>query len=408
MKNYSETEGERRPLSPARARLRSEAMAEPGGGEGEALRDHPVLGGTVGVQFGEFAPKTSLQDRFTGVLLGTAVGDALGLPSENLSATRIRERWRGRWKMRFFFGHGMMSDDTEHTLRVAQSLLAHSENVRAFQQCLAWKFRWWFVGLPGGIGLATAKACLKLWVGFPPGESGVWSGGSGPAMRSAIIGACFARDSGKRREFVLASSRLTHRGWQAETAAQAVVESVALTIQNDGQPDYTTVLAALLPLSQELEWKNLIQAIERGLRTEQTVSAFAQALGLKQAVTGYALHVVPVALYSWLRHPGDFRQALISVLECGGDTDTTGAILGALAGANCGKAGIPTEWLEAIWEWPRSNSVLEKIASRLAEQNRTGKSGGPVTYFWPALLVRNLLFVMIVLTHGFRRLFPPY
>src|SRR5438105_3539064 len=112
------------------------------------------------------------QDTFEAVLLGTAVGDALGLPAENLSPGRIR-LWKGEWKMRFLFGHGMISDDTEHTLMVAQALLSHSDDLAAFQRSLAWKFRWWFVGLPGGVGLATAKACLKLWLGFPAGNSAV-------------------------------------------------------------------------------------------------------------------------------------------------------------------------------------------------------------------------------------------
>jgi ADP-ribosylglycohydrolase len=63
--------------------------------------------------------------RFAGLLLGTAVGDALGLPAENLSPEKIRRRWPGGWKMRFIFGRGMVSDDTEHTLMVAQALLEH-------------------------------------------------------------------------------------------------------------------------------------------------------------------------------------------------------------------------------------------------------------------------------------------
>ena len=67
---------------------------------------------------------------FEGVLLGTAVGDALGLPAENLSPGRIRRLWHGEWKMRFLFGHGMISDDTEHTLLVAQSLLVPSQESR--------------------------------------------------------------------------------------------------------------------------------------------------------------------------------------------------------------------------------------------------------------------------------------
>src|ERR1700757_4448141 len=95
---------------------------------------------------------------FVGVLLGTAVGDSLGLPSEGLSRQRIRARWCGVWQHRFLFGRGMVSDDTEHTLFVAQALLAHPDDPIAFQRCLAWKLRLWLLGVPAGIGLATLKA----------------------------------------------------------------------------------------------------------------------------------------------------------------------------------------------------------------------------------------------------------
>lgn len=202
-------------------------------------------------------PILNRADRLAGLLFGTAVGDALGLPAENLSAEKIRRRWQGQWRMRFLLGRGMVSDDTEHTLMVAQALLANANDAKAFQRALAWKFRWWLIGLPGGIGLATAKACLKLWVGFPPGKNAVRSGGSGPAMRSAILGAYFANDPERRREFVLASSRLTHRGWQAETAALAVAEAAAFAAANRGARDSSQVVLMLRPLSAETEWKNL-------------------------------------------------------------------------------------------------------------------------------------------------------
>ena len=54
-----------------------------------------------------------------GLLLGTAIGDALGLPMENLSPERIRRRWAGPLQMRFVFGRGMISNDTEHTIMVS-------------------------------------------------------------------------------------------------------------------------------------------------------------------------------------------------------------------------------------------------------------------------------------------------
>jgi len=111
---------------------------------------------------------------FAGVLLGTAVGDALGLPAENLPPERIRKWWPGSgttsggvaWQMRLLFGRGMISDDTEHRLMVAQALLVHCHDAEAFERALGWKFRWWFAGLPGGVGMATAKACLRLWAGI--------------------------------------------------------------------------------------------------------------------------------------------------------------------------------------------------------------------------------------------------
>lgn len=101
------------------------------------------------------------RERFEGLLLGTAVGDAIGLPAEGMSAARIRRLWGGRWEHRFFFGHGMLSDDSEHTLMVGQALLQHPADDRAFARALAWKLRWWLAALPAGVGLATLRSILK-------------------------------------------------------------------------------------------------------------------------------------------------------------------------------------------------------------------------------------------------------
>jgi ADP-ribosylglycohydrolase len=87
---------------------------------------------------------------FLGTLLGTAVGDSLGLPAEGLSPQRIRRRWPDGWRQRFLFGRGMVSDDTEHTLMVAEALLSNPQDAEAFQRALAWKLRWWFLALPAG------------------------------------------------------------------------------------------------------------------------------------------------------------------------------------------------------------------------------------------------------------------
>jgi ADP-ribosylglycohydrolase len=251
--------------------------------------------------------------------------------------------------------------------------------------------------------LATARACIKLWLGFPADRSGVKSAGSGPAMRSAVIGAYFAENSEKRKEFVLASSRLTHKSWQADAAALAVAECAALAVTNGERPDSSSVISIFKKLSSESEWQRTFAGLDASINSQESVAEFARRIGLEKGVSGYSLHVVPVAIYSWLRHPADFQMALTSALDCGGDTDTVGAI-GALAGASLGKCCIPGEWLNRLWEWPRSISVIKRIADRLSKQKSSEQPMGPLPYFWPAQVFRNLFFLITVLIHGFYRL----
>lgn len=58
------------------------------------------------------------RDALVGVMIGTAVGDALGLPMEGLSARRQRKLFAPPLKQRFVGRYGMISDDTEHTFMV--------------------------------------------------------------------------------------------------------------------------------------------------------------------------------------------------------------------------------------------------------------------------------------------------
>jgi ADP-ribosyl-[dinitrogen reductase] hydrolase len=73
-----------------------------------------------------------------------------------------------------------------------------------------------------------------------------------------------------------------------------------------------------------------------------------------------------------------------------------------------GCRAIPQEWVEGICDQPRSVRCLTKVAERLSQQKATPQALGPVSYFWPWLLVRNSVFLVTVLIHGFRRILPPY
>jgi ADP-ribosyl-[dinitrogen reductase] hydrolase len=140
----------------------------------------------------------------------------------------------------------------------------------------------------------------------------------------------------------------------------------------------------------------------------QLTSDFARSLGLKLGVTGYTYHTAPAAVHSWLSFPNDFRESVIAVIECGGDADTTAAIVGGIVGARFGREGIPAQWLTGILEWPRSVSWMQSLGKELAISRSNSTPSRALSVNPVAIMMRNILFLAIVLSHGFRRLGPPY
>ena len=347
--------------------------------------------------------ETSNEKSIVGCLLGTAVADALGLPYEGLSRQRERRMYDAPDRYRFFFGRGMVFDDTEHTCMTAQALLTSQGDVDLFRRQLARHLRWWLLGIPAGIGLATLRSILRLWSGRDPKNSSVFSAGNGPAMRAAILGACID-DLDALRSFVQASTRITRTDPKAEFGARAVA-LVAWTVR---QREPLNAEGFLLHMTEWFgeegeELLGLLTQVVASVQAGQTTAAFADILGLSKGVSGYVCHTVPVAIHAWLTYPSNFRAAVTATISCGGDTDSTAAIVGGIVGTSVGREGIPTDWLHNLFEWPRSVTWMECLGAQF-----TAPSSAPPHLSLTAILPRNLFFLIVVLFHGFRRLLPPY
>jgi ADP-ribosyl-[dinitrogen reductase] hydrolase len=344
-----------------------------------------------------------------GSLLGTAVGDALGLPYEGLTPRRADRLFGPPDHFRMLPGYGMVSDDTEHACMTAQALIASAGDAERFERELARRLRLWLLGLPAGVGLATARAIMKLWVGFPPSRSGVFSAGNGPSMRSPILGAAI-NDLERLKTLVRVSTRITHTDPKAENAALAV--ALAANMSSAGSwvdpTKFATTFGTLINEGPEKELTGLVDRATSSASRGESTASFVASLGLRNGVSGYAYHTVPVVLQAWLVNQNDFRAAVTEVIQCGGDTDTTAALVGAIVGAAVGKEGIPHEWLRALFEWPRTVAWIESLADCVFDA-----SAGQSAMRAPRLpiygvLPRNAAFLAIVLLHGFRRLLPPY
>lgn len=313
-------------------------------------------------------------------------------------------RW-ARFPLRhqLVFGRGMLSDDTDHNIFVAQALIRSRGDVAAFRRCLAWRLRFWLLCFPAGIGLATLKSIVLLWLGFS--RSGIVSAGNGPSMRSAILGVVFSADAAARRAHVEASTMLTHTDPKALAGALAVAEVAARLAAGvwTQRPDAHELAAVLASVSRAPEWLTAVKLIEALCTSSAPLAAAPENFGSRNGVSGYALHTVPFAIVAWHRHFGDYRATIEAIVRAGGDVDTVAAIAGALAGISVGRSGIPPDWVEGVVDWPHSIAYVRALAAGLADP-----AAAVSTAFSPWQFPRGLFFLTLVLAHGFRRLAPPY
>lgn len=337
-----------------------------------------------------------LRERLEGVLLGTAVGDALGLPLEGLSARTIARRFAPVTGYRLLGARGFVSDDTEQSALVAQSLAAHPTDVALAVGRFRRSLLGWFLRLPWGIGLATLRSCIRISLGLR--RTGVDSAGNGAAMRAAVIGVAFADDQRARWAFSDALARVTHLEVRAVEGARFVAEVAALAVPGASP---LAVIEAALPAVESPELGQALRAALALAKTGTGVAVAAEQLH----TSGFVMHTVPFAAFCFARFGDAPLRLLQETYSAGGDTDSMGAIVGAWAGALGGPRAFPEPLLTALHDGPFGPSHLRALAADVANARETGAS--PRSSYSPILaLLRNLALYPVVLAHGFRRLLP--
>lgn len=200
---------------------------------------------------------------------------------------------------------------------------------------------------------------------------------------------------------------MTHTDPKALTGALALAHSAAWLRGTDAPLE--ELFLTWETLSNDQEWRNAVSLIQACHGERASVSEFATRLGCARRVSGYIYHSVPMALYAWLHHRGSFANTLTEVIRCGGDTDTVAAMAGALAGLDVGINGIPIPWRTGWCDRPITQAYLLDLGKYLAAfEPGCPMASSPVKPHAALVLPRNLLFLIVVLCHGFRRLFPPY
>lgn len=338
-------------------------------------------------------------DRLAGTLLGTALGDALGLPCEGMSARAIARRFGTIDRFRLLGKTGIVSDDTEQSALIAQSLARFPDDAAGCARAFRRSLLGWFCRVPWGVGRATVRSCARIGLGLKP--SGVMSAGNGAAMRAAVVGVFFQDRPRERREFGRALAEVTHRDERAVEGALYVAEMAAACARAPAGgsmrsfPDVARLVVSHPELGAAID-----RAVELASEGADMPTA-ARACG----TSGFVVETIPFAAFAFLRYGDDPLQALSRAIGAGGDSDTIGAILGGWLGALHGEPGLPADLIGKIHDGPFGPTHLRALATCLAEV-REGRSSGVPRYSPAAALARNVAVTFIILGHGFRRLVP--
>lgn len=302
------------------------------------------------------------------VLVGMAVGDALGMPFEKLNGIVHPDLsgWDGKYKPGTWhkLPAGHWTDDTEMAVCLAESLIAR---MTYDLDDVAKRYCAWAQGTPHGMGGTTKTAMRLLSEGFNPTETGqpfehADKVGSGTAMRIAPLGLFCRSTPYSLNAWAPMDARITHVHDEATAASLAVSHGVRLAVMK-GMDDPVTwlteiskfVAAQVDPSKVGERIFHAASCLKSGLHPEALVE-----LGIAGR-HGNAWQITVSALYCAAFHWTDYQTAVFQAVSLGGDCDTRGAITGGIMGARCGLDKIPVYLRDGLYEFNKLAALDEAL-----------------------------------------------
>lgn len=281
-----------------------------------------------------------LKEKFLGSILGTAVGDALGKPLEGLSKLEIKNK-HGKVEQMI---DGRYTNNTQMMKAVAESLIQckgfdiqHMANqlVKNYQPSRGYEYE-----------LVKALKAVKANKPLP-----FDSLGNASASRIAPIGLFYFDDSHKQEKVAKDSSGITHSHPLTKEGCWLFARSIGLALVKEDRRD---ILVEISNISKPPYKETLGYAASVDVKTDTLYSP------AKLAVSSNIWHSLGAVAYPAF-FSSNFKEALIYIVNLGGDTSTLGAMCGALTGAYWGIKAIPSEWLDPL----EDREYLEKLAENL-------------------------------------------
>lgn len=274
-----------------------------------------------------------------GAYLGLATGDALGATVEFMLPREIRHHYGthqdiigGGWlKLKA----GAVTDDTEMSLALGRALLrAQGWDGDAVAQ----SFVTWLKSGPADVGNTCRRGIRRYMTdGSLEGPEREGDGGNGAAMRILPVVLATLEDDAAFHDQILAQCHLTHNNPLSDAASIALGKMTRILIRGGGVKACRIVANELI--------------------AEHPQFRFSPYPG---RASGYIVDTVQTVFHHFFL-TDSFESCVVETVNCGEDSDTTGAIAGMLAGALYGVDAIPKRWLDRL-DRKVVNEIREQVA----------------------------------------------
>lgn len=316
----------------------------------------------------------------TGALLGLAIGDAMGFPTEFNDIAQIAAKC-GPWRampLPVSAGQAFVTDDTQMTLALGEglidALLDGPLTAGRMEPPVRDRFVQWSVSPENdrSPGMTCLQACEALSRGGAwQAASVIGSKGCGANMRVAPVGLVPELDRQQRSGAAQLQSALTHGHPTALAASDLTAHAIWLLAQGTGPAD---LLSSLREYAQQTRysyptdwlgnlaeyahdpdsasfvargWDECLAALdrlERALVTADPEDDPCLATGLGWI----AEEAFATGLYCFLMLSEDPQAVVRRAAYSSGDSDSVAALAGAFAGAWHGAGAWPPEWVRDI------------------------------------------------------------
>jgi ADP-ribosyl-[dinitrogen reductase] hydrolase len=299
------------------------------------------------------------------ILLGTAIGDALGVPVEFMSRQAVLQN-----PVTGMVGYGThnkpagtFSDDSSLAFCLAEALTTEFSLKKIAASFIAWMNSgyWTAHGDVFDIGIATSQAIRRLERGTRPDLAGgleVSDNGNGSLMRILPLLVYIKHKPIEERYTITKQvSSITHGHIRSVIACFYYLEFARQIAE--GKEKFT----AYANLKEEVN--NYLHSIEIN---REEINLFRRILEEniyelpEESIfsTGYVLHTLEASIWCILT-TDNFKEAVLKAVNLGLDTDTTGAVTGGLAGLLYGFEAIPENWVTQL----ARKADIENLAERI-------------------------------------------